>query len=719
MLIPALTADMTETKVSTNTMLRHDQPQLTTQHFEPTSSSGSFHHVRGSLPLKKRRYHDITSFHESAAASVVASITSSDPKHINSEPHSSGNTDKETIAALALVAAARASESGILSPQSDCQNSNALINEGIPIHGIGEPNGLLQNQNNRDFRASPSSHIQKPPFSALSSTPATNDKVIAHEFSPLTAGSIPSKPTQPRQRINHPPLTSPIPGGCHGRTSRNNSYCRRTPCYKNSKFCKLHYQQYVVQGGADPNCVDIVKLDKIGKRGISDPGNEMNGDGSGNLLSIGQRSHQDKRYTGNSKDEVQCLATTTRGRPCAYVAVHNTKYCHLHADYDTNPPPRRGGSSSTAQKIKQQPNDTLANGLTTLSSGNGLTKTFCTVTTLHGDNSRQQGIIPSSSSSKRVVYPLFKFPTSTLQTKSELAPGKEPSTTPPTIDPPPPFPLLNSIPSDKWSDKLVLISTGPLVNHVGRVLKWGNGWITVSTTTGGKSPQDSNEILHNRRAIELYLVPEELLGSTSTHHDADIASSENGSKTLLMDKDDENRKNDSMLPPSAHLKQSNNIPTIPAPFYQKPSSLMAINDEHLKHVPTQRNEVRLDMDVEENVEMVVNNQQLKIGATTPNGASISNKNHYEKVKSPHVGVATSDSQLKPTQSDLQHTPELLMSSETKDLIGNVMKIQDKTILAPLKSLSLTHPVSSTTQKSDPVISNVNVTKDAPSEFQKS
>jgi len=79
----------------------------------------------------------------------------------------------------------------------------------------------------------------------------------------------------------------------------------------------------------------------------------------------------------------------------------------------------------------------------------------------------------------------------------------------------PKYPLLNSIPSDMWSNRPVLIGTGPLVNHVGRVTKWGNGWVTVSTTTTGNNSADNNtsvntgaEILHNRRAIELFLLPD-------------------------------------------------------------------------------------------------------------------------------------------------------------------------------------------------------------------
>lgn len=43
------------------------------------------------------------------------------------------------------------------------------------------------------------------------------------------------------------------------------------------------------------------------------------------------------------------------------------------------------------------------------------------------------------------------------------------------------------------------MSTGPLTNHIGRVEKWGNGWISVRLPGVG---------LHNRRSFELYLHPD-------------------------------------------------------------------------------------------------------------------------------------------------------------------------------------------------------------------
>ena len=59
-----------------------------------------------------------------------------------------------------------------------------------------------------------------------------------------------------------------------------------------------------------------------------------------------------------------------------------------------------------------------------------------------------------------------------------------------------PYPLLSMISTDQWFHKKVMISTGPLAGRIGKVEKWGNGWVTVSIPTIGQ---------HNRRSFELYL----------------------------------------------------------------------------------------------------------------------------------------------------------------------------------------------------------------------
>jgi len=106
---------------------------------------------------------------------------------------------------------------------------------------------------------------------------------------------------------------------CQGRSSRHpRTLCRRQ-AHKGSRYCKLHMRQYEASG------------------------DDVDG------------GHQDRRYQEGHPYECRCLATTTRGRPCAYVAINGTKYCNLHADYDTNPPPRRGArKESTSTKRKEK-----------------------------------------------------------------------------------------------------------------------------------------------------------------------------------------------------------------------------------------------------------------------------------------------------------------------------------------------------------------------------
>ena len=100
---------------------------------------------------------------------------------------------------------------------------------------------------------------------------------------------------------------------CHAKTSRGNFFCKRQPCYKGTNYCKQHFCQIEAKKGSD----DEEESSKA-------------------AYTVGQ----DKRCTGDD-NEVRCFATSTRGRTCAYIAVNYTKYCYLHADYDTNPPPRR------------------------------------------------------------------------------------------------------------------------------------------------------------------------------------------------------------------------------------------------------------------------------------------------------------------------------------------------------------------------------------------
>jgi hypothetical protein len=76
-----------------------------------------------------------------------------------------------------------------------------------------------------------------------------------------------------------------------------------------------------------------------------------------------------------------------------------------------------------------------------------------------------------------------------------------------------PFPLLSMISTDQWFHKTVVISTGPLVDQLGQVEKWGNGWVSVSVPGVG---------LHNRRSFELYLHTEVQCEGGSASSDSEV-----------------------------------------------------------------------------------------------------------------------------------------------------------------------------------------------------
>jgi len=557
-------------------------------HSQHKSSTDSFHFKavqrrwRGSLPLKKRRFNEISSsFHESAlrhlpqvsGSEQVIPLSTSDPNvtvgidttATRHRHHHHQYTD-DNIAALALVAAATASANVSILSSTDGvvrPSLTATINGTHNRPGTHQDQQLVQHKINIGSKRTSCEiksyllHDAKNSNDVLGALAAQDAKQNPYfeDFS-IGVGGNSSKaisPTQSRPRVNHPPLAAPKPGGCHGRTSRNNSYCRRTPCYNGSNYCKLHYQQYVVQGGADPNGIggsaarlNLVKSDapKVKSDGNIHTKSSNDGtvaiEGGDNAISH-HRYHQDKRYTGLCAGEIQCFATTTRGRACAYVAVTGMKYCHLHADYDTNPPPRRGGTGSSSYKTKTATELTQlelrrtavdhTNAIESIVGkcdqlGLSLNSQFKESDALSALQVAGKMKYKTSFTSSTVSLPSLEMPLQCATTNDRA--GRNHSTSKPVVNEkippgpssntintlnPPPYPLLNSIPSDKWSQRLVLISAGPLVNHVGRVVKWGNGWITVSTQTGvdGKysscDGSSSAEFLHNRRAIELYLLP--------------------------------------------------------------------------------------------------------------------------------------------------------------------------------------------------------------------
>jgi len=578
---------------------------------------GRLHRSGGSLPLKKRRFHEITSLHDNG---IPVTAVVSKESIIPSQTHADSaicNSADEKIAALALVAAATASSTNSTSAV-DFSNftGNSFRNKMVVSERTEEcdnhNNDFNHNQSNNDNhnrKDNHHSHNNDHTTSLVFMNKQSQEQSFSEMYSgqniqsyhhPGSSGNFPSctpserlgdnlqtdnlqtdnlqtdnihtdnlqtdnlqnpstissKTQTPKQRVNHPPLTSPMPGGCHGRTSRNNSFCRRTPCYNGSNYCKLHYQQYVVQRGASPHPISSSydsaqqNMAKLDKHSINAKVNTDSPRSENTENSTYHRHHQDKRFSGLNHDEKQCLATTTRGRPCAYVAVHGTKYCNLHADYDTNPPPRRGGgggggggggnSGSNKSKINNQNDKDNATKSETMEAGQLIlpidaTKLGYSSNVNENKNTQENTIDPTSSahnfyhsvplqkkvigsttaelsSCQPVILPINEDTHSDMNNIASLniSDLKDHNDTDSNITSTNcPYPLLNSIPSDNWHNKLVLISSGPLINHTGRVIKWGNGWITVSTVTGRIAGEGGCKLLHNRRAFELYLIPED------------------------------------------------------------------------------------------------------------------------------------------------------------------------------------------------------------------
>lgn len=377
----------------------------------------------GSLPLKKRRLllHSISPGNEQAEASSPTSPSLTTCCSMAAE----GKTGDEKIAALALVASAVS-----LQPSMEL---SALMLPLSPTNNLFSPSSMAG---------------------------------YCEENAPVT-------PTTPK-RTSHPLLASPLPDGCHGLTSRNNSYCRRQPCYNGSKYCKLHYQHYVLSGIRSP-LTEEQPTTPVSLASSSFPSLE----GAPVLPTM----HQDKRFTGSTEDEVRCLATTTRGRACSYVAVQpcSSKYCYLHADYDTNPPPRRGGSSQP-QRVAE--NSSMNDNVVVRSE-----ELSVSPTTGGAESSPPRSPLPSSYSSSEQA--------AIVDTPEGTKDGKLLSWKPRTSSESP-YPFLSTVSTDQWFQKKVIVSTGSLVNRAGRVEKWGNGWVSVRIAGVG---------VHNRRSFELFLHP--------------------------------------------------------------------------------------------------------------------------------------------------------------------------------------------------------------------
>lgn len=352
----------------------------------------------------------------------------------------------------------------------------------------------------------------------------------------------------------------PFPGCCHAKTSRNNSYCQRQPCYSGSTFCKLHYQQPQEQQDLNTNLAPSPVAATMAATAPSRPitsSSSISSSSSSAAPMVAQAAAvttttsvtalttttsnsttaaaaaaggQDKRYMGQEL-EVRCLATTTRGRACAYTAVHDTRYCFLHADYDTNPPPRRKSKEEVeaAAALVATGNTATAFSITAVASSTPATAAAVSpplkkkkqkVAVLRAPSpvipkKAKTLVIPAKA--KPLAIPIKKAKTCVTPNKKAktlaIPPSKEAAAAAAAVanfkkrfrrtsaklaekHAGSPHPLLSMIATDKWLGKTVKIAMGQLEGRTGVVEKWGNGWVSVNIKGVG---------LHNRRSFELYL----------------------------------------------------------------------------------------------------------------------------------------------------------------------------------------------------------------------
>lgn len=341
----------------------------------------SFIRCGGSLPLKKRR--------------IIANaiLAPSWPPAVLSAFDRSTNVDRRHTPSLdpsiAEVAVASALVSSFPPPRSLLCKDVAELSGRFNNNREDEKIAALALVAARTSSTTNTENISSETPRPRSDSPQSLNTDLGKQNQPLPVVGSSTNNTS-RQRVYHPPLTQPLPNGCHGRTSRNNSYCRRYPRYNGSQYCKLHYQQYVLNNNkpdsSSSNGFQGTSINTTTSAGI------MNGKSSseleaakamarqialsckpsGTVLNMYQVSngqnflisnakpaysssgrqgshHQDKKFS-SLPGESPCKATTTRGRPCAYVSVCNTPYCHLHSEYGTNPPtPRRGAGNNQNQ----------------------------------------------------------------------------------------------------------------------------------------------------------------------------------------------------------------------------------------------------------------------------------------------------------------------------------------------------------------------------------
>lgn len=337
------------------------------------------------------------------------------------------------------------------------------------------------------------------------------------------------------KRISHPKLDSPLPDGCHGKTSRTQSFCRRGPNYNGSNFCKLHYfdpryndatsstrstnstpeeAKRMCQKTPETSNNDSSNYETTTAVRISDNSNlsfplpRNTGEtvpskiANNELESLStkkqksnprqKRAPRDKLYrgpTGNSAGEesseveVRCLAISTRGKRCCYTAVacNGNEYCHRHSSFFAS---ANGKENSVDAKDTAKSEE----------NKNSNDTTYTKETSKNFSSPRRNRSLAAS---------LQKAPLAALS--DQRAPK-----------------ALSDLSTDLWQNRRVVISKGPHESKIGNVVRWRNGWVTVellsgqrqdkqkaSTTTkekNDKPPKSKIPVFHNRRSYELILV---------------------------------------------------------------------------------------------------------------------------------------------------------------------------------------------------------------------
>ena len=274
----------------------------------------------GSLPFKKRRFH--IPGQEDFALLKLSGLTKTKTegsKGLVEFPFSSSKTDPkmradtiisaERMAALAMVAAAADDPS------------------------VGSSNGVLHEEPQKHrFSSDDDDHgggHQNLSTDATAVSSFTNVLAIAAAELEENVWAGNKMPVTSQQH-----LAGPAPNGCHGKTSRNNAYCRRQPGYKESKYCKLHYQHYILAGRGDD-------AEAVGVSGVEAA--EATSRISSSLISPSDASpplvhHQDKRYTGSPTD-IRCKGMSSED--AAFCLLHIdccylTSVCFLSARYSYN-----------------------------------------------------------------------------------------------------------------------------------------------------------------------------------------------------------------------------------------------------------------------------------------------------------------------------------------------------------------------------------------------